>query len=254
MPRLTRTALGLESLSDRITPAITVTPGADGLVTVRCDQWSNDVEITDNGAAGVTVTVDGVDYPVPTDVSTLRVCTGSGHDNVTFALGEGVTGTTRTVEVRLGNGHDTFTADLPGGLDETSDLTLKVNGGNGKDTLSVTGGGTLAGHLTVDFKGYNGTDSLSAGFAGVLTGALDLTLDGGNGVDTIRGTVDAAAGSTGSVTAEVLGRNGKDDLGLRVAGDGLGGLTATDLTIHGGNGKDLFDHSDNVTVLDPWHR
>jgi hypothetical protein len=56
------------------------------------------------------------------------------------------------------------------------------------------------------------------------------------------------------VTAEVLGRNGKDDLGLWVIGDGLAGLSATDLTIHGGNGRDLFANSDNVTVLDPWHK
>jgi hypothetical protein len=253
MARLARTALRLESLSDRITPAITVTPGEDGLVTVRCDQWANDVQITDNGAAGVTVTVDGVDQTIPTDVSTLKVCTGSGHDTVTYALGEGVTGTTRTVEVLLGNGHDTFTANLPGGLDEGSDLTLKVTGGNGKDTLSALVGGALAGSLTVEFKGYNGTDNLSFEFAGTVTGTLDLTLNGGNGVDTIRGNLDVQTGSTGTVSAEVLGKNGKDDLGLWVAGDGLAGLTATDLSVHGGNGKDLFDHTDNVTVLDPWH-
>ena len=254
MARLARTTLGLESLTDRITPAVTVTTGDDGVVTVRCDQRANDVEITDNGAAGVTVTVDGVEQEIPTDVTTLKVYTRAGHDTVDFTLGEGVTGTTRTVEVWLGNGHDTFAADLPGGLDASSDLTLRVDGGNGKDALSATAGGAVAGGLTVEFKGNNGTDNLSFEFAGTVTGTVDLTLHGGNGVDTIRGNLDVQAGSTGSVTAEVLGRNGKDDLGLWVTGAGVGELSATDLTIHGGNGRDLFAHSDNVTVLDPWHR
>ena len=255
MARLARTTLGLESLTDRITPAVTVTTGDDGVVTVRCDQWANDVDITDNGAAGVTVTVDGVDQEIPTDVTTLKVYTRAGHDTVDFALGENVTGTTRTVEVWLGNGHDTFTADLAGGLDAASDLTLKVDGGNGKDTLTAVGGGAVAGNLTVEFKGNNGMDNLSYEFAGTVTGVFDLTLHGGNGVDTIRGNLDVQAGSTGTVTAEVLGRNGKDDLGLWVTGDGVAGLSTESLfSIHGGNGRDLFAHSDNVTVLDPWKK
>jgi hypothetical protein len=256
MARLARTALRVEPLSDRITPAVTVTPGDDGVVTVRCDQRANDVQVTDNGAAGITLTVDGVDQTLPADLTTLKLYTRAGNDTVHYALGAGVTGTTRTVEVWLGNGHDTFTADLAGGLDAASDLTLRVDGGNGKDHLSATGGGTVAGHLTVEFKGNNGKDDLSFDFAGLVdaTGVLDLTLNGGNGWDTIRGNLDVQAGSTGTVTAAVLGRNGKDDLGLWVAGDGLAGLAATSaFSIDGGHGRDVFANTDNVTILDPWH-
>lgn len=254
MAGLARAFLRVEPLNDRITPTVTVTPGDDGLVTVRCDQRANDVQITDNGAAGITLTVDGVDQTLPTDVTTLKVYTRAGDDTVHYALGAGVTGTTRTVEVFLGNGHDTFTANLAGGLDANSNLTLRVDGGNGKDTLSAIGGGAVAGNLTVEFKGNNGKDNLSYEFAGTVTGTMDLTLHGGNGWDTIRGNLDVQAGSTGTVTAEVLGRNGKDDLGLWVTGDGLAGLATTSaFSIHGGNGRDLFAHSDNVTVLDPWH-
>jgi hypothetical protein len=250
-----RFALQLESLYERIVPSVTVVQDGSTL-TINGDQSANDVHITDDGtAAGLTVIVDGQDYPLTGSVDTVRVLTHSGRDTVNYSVTGDYVGTTRTVEVLLGNGDDTFAADLGHGIDVDSSLTLRASGQNGKDNLSVTGpaagdAAILAGRLNVELNGGNGKDVLSFTFAGEVDGSLDFSADGGNGKDNISGDVAAAADSTGSVKAHVLGGNGKDDLNLSVTGDGLDGLSDLDASIDGGHGKDSIQATDNVTILD----
>ncbi|HEX3148909.1 MAG TPA: hypothetical protein VHR66_12580 [Gemmataceae bacterium] len=257
MANSSTTALQLESLNERTVPSVTVVQNG-GILTVKGDQFANNVQITDDGtASGLTVTVDGMVYPVTGPVDSVHVRAGSGKDSVSYSLTGDYVGIARTINVALGNGDDTFTADLSHGIDATSSLTLLVDGGNGKDALSVTGPATgstavLAGALTIDLKGNNGMDTLSFAYAAEVDGSLTITARGGNGKDTITGDVNVAAGSTGAVTIHEFGGNGKDVLGLSVAGDGLAGLSALlDATIDGGHGQDTVTATDNVTILNP---
>lgn len=251
MSALSQVALRLEPLHDRTLPSVSVVQ-TGGTLTVNGDQHANTVEIKDDGTpSGLTVTVDGTDYPVSGSVTMLVVNSKGGADTVSYDLTGDYVGTTRTVEVFLGNGNDTFTADLGHGIDAASTLALQVNGGNGKDDLSVTGtgGGPVAGMLSVQLLGGNGMDSISFSYSAEVDGSLLLTADGGNGKDSIHGDVTVAADSTGSVLAQVLGKNGKDDLGLSVTGDGLSGVSV-DASIDGGHGKDTITNTDNVVVVD----
>jgi len=252
MTGFSHVALRLEPLHDRIVPSVSVVQ-TGGTLTINGDQHANTVDIKDDGTpSGLTVSVDGTDYPVTGDVTMVVVKTRGGADTVSYDLTGDYVGTTRTVEVLLGNGDDTFTADLGHGIDAASILALQVNGGNGKDNLSVTGtgGGPVAGMLSVQLLGGNGMDSISFSYQAEVDGSLMLTADGGNGKDTIHGDVTAAADSTGSVLAQVLGKNGKDDLALSVTGDGLAGLSKLDALVDGGHGKDAVTVTDNVLVLD----
>jgi hypothetical protein len=242
----------MESLSDRTVPSASVVQTGETL-TITGDQHANTVEIKDDGTpSGLTVTMDGVNYPVSGAVTMVVVNTKGGADTVSYDLTGDYVGTTRTVEVLLGNGNDTFTADLGHGIDAASTLALQVNGGNGKDNLSVTGtgGGPVAGTLSVQLNGGNGMDAISFDYSAEVDGSLMFTADGGNGKDTISGDVTVAANSTGTVLAHVQGGNGKDDLGLSVTGDGLSGLSKLDASVDGGHGKDTITTTDNVTVLD----
>jgi hypothetical protein len=245
-------ALRLESLSDRTLPSVSVVQTGETL-TITGDQRPDTVQILDDGTPqGLTVTMDGVNYPVNGPVTMVIINTKGGADTVSYDLTGDYVGTTRTVEVNLGNGNDTFTADLGHGIDAASTFALQVNGGNGKDNLSVTGtgGGPVAGTLSVQLNGGNGKDVISFGYSAEVDGSLMFTADGGNGKDTITGNVTVATNSTGSVLAHVLGGNGKDDLGLSVTGDGLAGLSSLDASVDGGHGKDTINVTDNVTILD----
>jgi hypothetical protein len=269
-----RVALRLEALNDRTLPSVTVVEDL-GTLTITGDAHANDVQIHDDGtAAGLTVTVDGVDQVLSGDaITNVVIKTRSGSDTVSYTLTADYVGTTRTVDLWLGNGNDTFTADLGHAIDAASSLALQVHGGNGKDDLSVTGAGSVAGTLDVQLYGQNGMDVVSFDYTGDATGSLKVNVDGGNGKDTLSlhyvGLVDgsldltahggngmdsfdgdlAVTGGAGSVTADVLGGNGKDDLTLSLTGDGLAGVTL-DASVDGGHGKDTVTTVGDVTVVD----
>jgi hypothetical protein len=267
-----RVALRLESLNDRTLPSVTVLQSGATL-TIRGDASANDVQIHDDGtAAGVTVTVDGVDQTLSGDaVDKVVVLTGSGDDTVSYPLTGDYAGTTRTVCVGLGNGDDTFTADVGHAIGVDSSLTLRVFGGNGKDNLSAAGTGSVAGTLDVQLYGQNGidvisfdytgdvtgslkvkvyggngTDDLSFHYAGVVDGTLDVAAAGGNGPDTVHGDLSVAGGA-GSVKARVYGGNGKDDLTLSLAVDPTATPTL-DVSVCSGLGKDTVTTTGAVVV------
>jgi len=271
-----RVALRLEPLNDRVVPSVTVVQDG-GTMTIKGDAHANDIEIRDGGTpAGLTVLVDGVDQGLSgLEVTKVVVRAGSGADTVSYTLTGDYAATARTVEVWLGNGNDTFTADLGYAIGADSSLTLQVHGGNGKDDLSATGTGSVAGTLDVQLFGQNGMDvvsydytgdvvaggtlkvqvdggngkdDLSFHYAGLVDGSLELAAAGGNGMDTFDGDLSVTGGA-GSVTAEVLGGNGKDDLTLSLTGDVLAGLTL-DASIDGGHGKDTVTTTGDVVVVD----
>jgi hypothetical protein len=270
-----RVALRLEPLNDRVVPSVTVVQDG-GTMTIKGDAHANSIEIHDGGTpAGLTVTVDGVDQGLSgLEVTKVVVRTGGGADTVSYTLEGDYAATARTVEVWLGNGDDTFTADLGHAVGADSSLTLLVRGGNGKDNLSVTGtGGSVAGTLDVQLYGQNGMDvisfnyagdvsgglkvnvdggnakdDLSVHYAGLVDGSLELTAKGGNGVDTFAGDLSVTGGA-GTVTAHVLGGNGKDDMDLSLTVDPAATLSA-DVSVDGGRGKDTITTTGDVTVVD----
>jgi len=211
-----RVALRLESLNDRTVPSVTVVQDG-GTLTVTGDAHANDVQIHDDGtAAGLTVTVDGVDQVLSgADVTNVVIKTQSGWDTVSYTLTNDYVGTTRTVDVWLGNGNDTFTADLGHAIDAASSLTLQVHGGNGKDDLSVTGAGGVAGTLDVQLYGQNGMDVISFDYTGDVTGTVRWTAEGGNGKDDV--SLHYAGVLDGTLELNVKGGNGMDHVAADVA-------------------------------------
>jgi hypothetical protein len=260
-------ALGLESLSDRIVPSVTIDPPVDGVLTITGDSSRNVVDITDDGTT-VTVTCDDGDAEEFTGVTDIVVSLGSGNDEVNYTLtGEVAADTARSLDVRLGNGHDTFTGTFSGSLaDEAAGdpadptapagvaaLDVSVYGMNGHDTLGFNADGTVGtgATLSVVLGGGNGKDVLDAVYGGVLLGELSVSLNGGNGKDEVSAEAALDATSTGTATIDVLGGNGKDDLTLHVtdeAGDPstLPGVTAV---LNGGQGKDFADVEGDVEVI-----
>jgi hypothetical protein len=270
-------ALGLESLGDRIVPSVTMDPPVDGVLTIKGDSGANNVEITDDGTTVTVVSESGTEEF--TDVTEIKVCLGSGNDDVTYTL-TGDVAAERSLAVYLGNGHDTFAGSFAGSVageaeeldEETGEpvavpagsLDVSVYGMNGHDTLSfdATGADVGAGaSLSVSLGGGNGKDTLDAVYAGVLLGDLSIALSGGNGKDTLSAaatfdstgedetTGEPVAGGTADI--EVSGGNGKDRLTLEVTDDSgeSSTLTGLDALVDGGRGKDFADTLGDVEVV-----
>jgi hypothetical protein len=265
-----RVRLRLETLECRWVPSCTIVEDA-GVLTITGTAKANEIDIEDNGtdeAGNVVVTCDGEEYTSTDVVTSIVVKAAQGKDQVSYTLtGDLAGGVSRSVEIDLGNGHDTLTASLEGSLGNETDggatLEFEALGKNGKDTLTFA---ALAsdigadGRLAVELQGGNGKDILDFTFAGLVNGELSLLACGGNGKDSVSGDLTADAGSTGSIDAEVSGKNGKDELTLTVADnsgdDGdpdtedTGTLGDLQAVVDGGKGKDTCTHTDNVDTVD----
>lgn len=253
----------LERLDERALPSVSVVE-ADGVLNIRGDQFANDIVITDNGtttAGAITVQIDGQTFSSEGAITTIKVRSGSGGDSVEYDLTADLAGA-RTLVANLGNGDDTFLASLRTNINDTSSLTIRACGGNGKDNLSLDAVGAnvgAGGSLAVTFNGGNGIDVLNLDFSGVLMGTASFTAKGGNGKDEVTGnlTIEPTtltetgepAPSTGSLTVDFWGGNGKDAMTLDVTG--ADSLTTLDVAVHGGNGKDTFDVSNADWIADP---
>jgi hypothetical protein len=250
----------LECLDERALPSVTFTE-TDGTLEIRGDQQANSIVVTDDGTGTIIVVADGETYTSETAITTIRVCSRSGADDVVYNL-TGDLSSERTVEVFLGNQHDSFEANLNGDLLDGANLSLLAKGGNGHDSLTFNGVDSNVGagaSLSVDFWGGNGKDALLVDFAGVLMGTAAFHANGGNGKDSVGGNVTVqswelpetgeTAASTGELTVEFRGGNGVDDMSLAVDGT-TDDLTSFAASIDGGRGKDTFEYTDNVTAID----
>ncbi len=252
----------LEQLHERALPSVSVVETGSTLV-VRGDQFANDIVITDDGtsnAGNVVVQIDGQTYTSQGAITTIRIAAGSGSDSVEYNLSADLLGS-RTVNAYLGNGDDTFLSTVHSNLNDPASLLIRAWGGNGEDSLSLDGIGAnvgAGGKLAVVFAGGNGKDSIDEEFSGVLMGDASFKAYGGNGKDVVVGNLNAdltsnsetgeTAPSTGSLTARFCGGNGVDAMTLNVTG--ADDLTTRDLRLNGGLGKDTFENTDNVTVVD----
>lgn len=242
------------------------------------------INITDNGtgtAGNVTVSVgDGQTYVSTSPIGAIYVLGKGGNDQVTYNL-TGTLVAPQSVVVNLGAGNDQFTANLTGDIDNPTGLDLEAYGDAGNDTLTINQTGkTLEGSVFPFLDGgagndtltYNGTGniasgaSLMPGLAGDAgndtitshyTGQIDgnyvynLTADGGSGNDTIVDTIDATAGSTGSIgsgassPAAVLGDGGNDQILYTI--DAPATMSGVNAVAVGGAGKDVVERTSNVT-------
>jgi hypothetical protein len=243
-------------------PSVTFTE-TDGTLVISGDQFANSIVVTDDGSANagnVVVEADGETYTSLGAVTTIRVVSRSGADDVQYSLTGDLT-SERTVRVYLGNQHDSFTANLIGDLLEGADLTICANGGNGHDSLAFTGVDAnvgLGASLLVKLLGGNGVDSLAVDYAGLLNGTASFVANGGNGKDSVAGHIvlhswelpetGESQASSGELTAIFRGGNGVDAMALSV--EGAESLSVFDARVNGGRGKDTFETSDNVTVVD----
>ena len=132
----------------------------------------------------------------------------------------------------------------------TGQFAFAASGGSGADTVSATVGGVAQGATAViGLDGGSGDDTVSADAQGEYDGYLALALSGGIGNDTVTGSVDVAAGSTGTVIATESGGLGNDELTLNVTGDDLDALDRLIAVQNGGPGTDTGTATDNVTQI-----
>jgi hypothetical protein len=255
-------ALRLERLDDRALPSVTFVE-TNGTLYVRGDQQANTIVIADDGstnAGNIVVQADGQTYTSQTAITKIQVNARNGDDSVEYDLNFELMGE-RTVKAYLGNGDDSFVAKVHANINDPAALTIRAWGNNGEDQLSFDGIGAnvgLGSSLKVCFDGGNGKDNLNFDYSGALNGIATFNAQGGNGKDVVAGHLNVEPSenpethedvpSTGSLTAHFHGGNGVDDMTLQVTG--TDSLTSLDATLRGGHGKDTFDTSANVKVID----
>ena len=137
-------------------------------------------------------------------------------------------------------------------------MVIVARGGNGHDHLAIdatdvdiANGGSLVAVL----EGGNGKDDLSIDYSGLLQGFALLSANGGNGKDNVSGDVELLSrteegateptNSSGSLSLDFRGGNGKDEMGLSVDGETTGTVLSV---LNGGHGKDTF--TGNVIPVD----
>lgn len=240
--RAQQPVLGCEPLERRDCPAIL---SLGGLVIVLGTSGADTVDITDDGAGNLSVTLNGTTRTID-DAAAVTVLTLGGNDTINYTLSGDQTGLSAVV-VDAGAGDDavTLTAGNIGGQ-----FGFAAGGGAGADTLTATiGGVTVDATAIIALDGGGGIDTINADAVGEYDGEFALALSGGSGNDAVSGTIDVAAGSTGEVVAVVSGGIGDDDLTLNVTGDGLPELGNLIAVLDGGPGTDTATATDNVTQI-----
>jgi hypothetical protein len=261
--RTSRCIPRLECLGERALPSVTFTEADDGTLEIRGDQHANSIVVTDDGTGTIVVEVAGEDpYTSEATITTIRIFGASGADDVEYNL-TGDLSSERTVEVFLGNQHDSFAANINGNLLDGADLSILANGGNGHDSLTLLSGENAdvgaGANLSVEFNGNNGKDALLLNYAAAFMGTASFLANGGNGKDSFEGTFNVQdsetetgdpAPSTGSLSVEFNGGNGKDDVSLSVDDTLADMMSLVDASVDGGRGKDTFDTTASVDVVD----
>jgi hypothetical protein len=252
----------LEALEGRCLPApctITALPG--GLLQVRGTNGNDNIQVLDDGTAGVNnvvVVCRGRTMTPGEAITTVDVHTRRGNDQVSYVLsGPLLTGVTRTVNVDLGSGHDSFAAKLRAGLLARSSLTINANGGAAGDKLTLSAGSVdISGGalLTANLLGGTGPNLIRANYAGRLVGTLVLFARGRLAPDQISAQVTLAQGSTGSGSVQERGGFATDQLFLDIEKVSLldtGNLTAL---VDGGPGRALCVVSPGVPTIHCRHK
>lgn len=281
-----RRPLSIQSLDERIVPAITFTNVA-GHLTIIGDDNNNSFEVAVSGDKKFIVRVGPNSPALNTNVlvkgtTQITVEGNGGNDNISIAP-LGSLSIANAISVQGGAGNDTLIGSskvdsLDGGDNNDSLFGAAGNdtvfGNNGNDTLTgslgndfVSGGDdidTILENGNVDFFLSNvfGGPSLSAGILGTdLVVSIEVArLIGGAGNNVIStsaflgevfldggGGNDTLIGASGNDT--MVGGTGNDSLEGSLGNDSLTGASGND-TLRGQSGDDLLVGGFGVDVID----
>jgi Ca2+-binding RTX toxin-like protein len=230
-----RPTLGLVSLEDRTTPAITTASFAGGVLTVTADGANDIIELVLQGGQirvleGATQTERAVTgAPVtPLALTQIVINAGDGDDVVVVANNikdpVNLNGGTGSDNLTGGGGHDNIVT----GTDNVGDT---ANGNDGNDTITGGAGDDL-------LQGGKGNDVITGGDGvnNIQGGVGNDILTGGDSIDDIAGNLgnDSITGGAGDDRLR-----GDDNRGKPGHDTVIGGIG--DDTVTGGSGNDRLD-------------
>ncbi|MFO0877986.1 MAG: M10 family metallopeptidase C-terminal domain-containing protein [Gemmataceae bacterium] len=214
-----RLAHQLETLEDRLAPAVSIT----------------------NDAAAMVITVDDVDGPENVSISILNDGSNAyvyvqGSYNSAISTTTVGTLTSLTVTAAGSSASNTFSIDLYdafASIDYTSTIPVTLVGGSGGNTFTFGVNQVFATGSSI--TGGSGVDTLDySQYTNPVT--VNLTTPTATGVDTISGIENVTGGSGND---ELVGNSGANVLIGGSGDDKLAGLTGSD-TLDGGGGDDTY--------------
>jgi hypothetical protein len=240
-------AVNLETAADHVIQKVRIDTGHGNDTATCTSQAATAIAAGDLNSSAVIHDMD----------LQMDVQTGQGDDLLRMDVASSeVQALHRSIRVELGAGNDearitaneVATGNFPNL--STTDDDWYVAGGAGNDAVRMRFDipfDALLQKVRVD--GGLGRDRLSLDWRGPIleATAVDAVLRGGFGDDQVRARFDLGPQSTGKLSAQVLGEDGNDELGLVV-------LNADDLDLlfallDGGRGKDRCRATSNVTVV-----
>jgi hypothetical protein len=269
----------LEGLEDRSLPAVLLqvldldADGAADDVRIRGDAGRNVVQIQDNGANALTISIDANgdgDTTDPGDLAptafnfngdsvALDVSLRGGNDVLNYTATGNYSASTRLLTADLGTGKNAFSFST-GASDvlNASRISLAVVGGTSRDAVSVDFDEVRKSDVTVGLSLGAGNDAASADFERIDDGAsVDVDVDLGGGTNAL--TLDfqeVGFGDQGTVDVDVTGGARKDTVTLNLHDDVGNGVSASLLSFEAdlGAGNDTFrgnlDLGSNVFRVD----
>jgi hypothetical protein len=222
----------------------------------------------DTGRGDDLLLTDVLSFEVRTLRSDLRFDTGAGDDTSRFTIDAGAVPRSQNQSIHqlnflhdAGAGNDNVEVDVRPPRNVRYSWAYQLRLGQGRDVArywvfgtelppAADGPGGLldSGRLAIEIDGEAGDDRVSLDFRGPILreAAVDAVLRGGAGNDQVRARFDLSPGSTGKLSAQVLGDEGNDELGLAVLNaDALDLLFAL---LDGGAGRDRCRTTPNVVV------
>jgi hypothetical protein len=218
------------------------------------------ITISDTGgtaAGSITVTVVGQTPPFrSTDsVHEIRVRLHGANDTINYNLtstpGSGVT---RFINVFFANGNrNVFAANFQANLGTSDVWEINVRGGAGSVRETVNGTSTnvpSTSTLGITLGGGNaGQDVLTVNYTGQMAGAFNLTFNGGaGGRDLMAGNLTFNSGSSGLLTADLMGHGSLNSLSLVPVRSNPADTLGVDAMIDGGPGTNQARHTANVFI------
>jgi hypothetical protein len=211
MTRSNRFSPQLETMEERLTPALLIYSAVETIHVGGRDYTSNNLYVTGD---------DGADHAVVAD-----------HGGGTVTANGKTFGKIDQIKVDLKGGDDTLDYRASFSKRKTSATNLDVHGGAGDDTLNVRWDNSYI--ATGNLNGDAGNDTINVTVRG-MSNLVQVMTDGGAGDDRI-GVDDQSNMQGGLLTLVTYGGDGNDAVTQKVEVSGSTGLT---LGAGGGNGAD----------------
>jgi hypothetical protein len=238
-----RVSLRVEQLEDRRVLNCTVMQSGQ-VLNIRGDNHSDVINVTDDGAGGITVNCNGLmKTSTFNGVSIINIRGGNrGTDVITYDLTGALSGT-RIVNVHGGKGNRVLNVMVGANLKSGASLQFNENGGRGNDLVNFTDMGNLLAGSSLQFNshGGRGNDTFNGMLAGnVEAGSfLGLDLGAGRGRDLLHVSALSDVHIAQGALVDIVFRGGRtsDQESFDYAGkvDGMLAVTA-----NGGPSNDLI--------------